>query len=68
MFAWVKSINDSNTCVQVFAVKNLVYMYPLETKSQAWIRLQNFVDDVGFPWEMVSDGALELTGLKTKFK
>jgi hypothetical protein len=58
LFAKVKSLKG-NKCAQLFCSKGYIRVYPMASKSDAGVALQEFIEDVGIPHEMVCDGAGE---------
>ena len=57
----VKSLRG-NQYVQLFSNRgNFVYCYPMERKGEASDALHRFIDEVGIPSEILSDGAPELS-------
>jgi len=66
MFSRVKSTRG-NTAAQVFSAGNFVYTVPIKSKANAGDALLQFIQDVGIPEVIVSDGAKEQTGANTKF-
>jgi len=55
-----------NMCAQVIN-NNFIHIFPMTTKAQAGCALQKFVEDIGIPNVIVSDGAREQTGKDTEF-
>jgi hypothetical protein len=52
----------------MFAMENLVYAFPMVSKAQSWLGYQNFVDDIGVPNVMVTDGDRSEMGPKSKMR
>ena len=66
LFAKVKSLKG-NKCTQLFCSEGYILVYPMSSKSEARVALQEFIKDVGIPNEMVCDGAGEQVGPKSDF-
>jgi len=62
LFAKVKSLKG-NKCAQLFCSEGYIPAYPMASKSEAGVALQEFIEDVG----MVCDGAGEQVGPKSDF-
>ena len=61
MFVKLKSLQQ-NKCAQVFTDGGGdIHVYPIQSKSQAPEALMNFIQDVGVPRDLVTDGAKEET-------
>ena len=61
MFSEVKSLTQ-NTCGQVYATDfNWISFYPLKRKADAYLSLEQLVDDVGIFNSIIPDNAPELT-------
>jgi hypothetical protein len=66
LFSKVTSING-NKCAQIYSNEDYVKIIPMRSKAEAGHSLQEFVEDVGIPNEIIADGAAELTGRATEF-
>jgi hypothetical protein len=66
LFSRVISING-NKCAQIYCNKNYIKIIPMKSKSEAGNSLQEFIEDIGIPNEIIADGAAELTGPATEF-
>ena len=66
LFSKTRSIRG-NTCAQLFAAKDFVWIYPMKAKAQAGEALQCFIEEVGIPATIVVDGANEQVGPKSAF-
>ena len=66
LFSKVVSI-QGNTCAQLFTNGNFTTVHPLDSKAKVAQALTEFVDDVGIPDSLLSDGAPEMVGPKTNF-
>ena len=67
LFPNSKSLNQ-NSCAQIWAnADGYVYVDPLRSKKDTHISLNHFVEDVGVPRQIFSDGAKEETGPTSKF-
>jgi ribosomal protein L31E len=67
LFAKSKSI-IGNSCAQIFTnAQGFLTIIPIASKSEAGATLDEFVQDVGIPNELVFDGASEQSGKKTQF-
>ena len=61
MFSEVKSLSQ-NTCRQVYATDfNWISFYPLKCKADAYLSLEQLVDDMGIFNSIILDNAPELT-------
>jgi len=56
-----------NKCAQLFSSEGYIRVFPMASKSEAGVALQEFIEDVGIPNEMVCDGAGEQVGPKSDF-
>jgi hypothetical protein len=67
VFATTRSLKGM-TCAQVFMAKDFIRFHPMESKSECAQALQVFAEDVGIPSDLLTDGATELTGPKSKWR
>ncbi len=68
-FSKTKSVRQ-NTCAQLYTTgENFYYVHPMRDHKKANLAnsLQHFVEDVGVPHTMFSDGANEMIGPNTEF-
>ncbi|MEL6803326.1 MAG: hypothetical protein AAFO91_05990, partial [Bacteroidota bacterium] len=65
-FAKVKSLRG-NTCAQLFAAQDFIWIHPMKSKSSAGEALQAFIEAIGIPAVLIVDGAAEQVGTKSTF-
>ena len=66
LFSKVTS-SQGNVCAQGFTNGNYTLIHPLSSKSKVGQALTEFLDDVGFPDSLMTDGAPEIVGPGTEF-
>jgi len=66
LFSKFKSLNG-NTCAQLFTDTGMVTIHPAVSKSAAGDCLEEFIDEVGIPSNLLFDGASEHLGPNTTF-
>ena len=66
LFGPVKSLT-SKIGAEVFTNTKLITVHPVETKDEAGIALEQFIEEVGVPDVLITDGAGEQTGPLTDF-
>ena len=66
-FNSVKSV-DGHTCAAIFYNGEYAFAKPLTTKEHVWAAAYVFVPRVGMPEHLITDGAGEYVGPKTKFR
>ena len=66
MFPKVKSVNGDNT-VSIMTNGSYVWAYPMRTKADVAVALNEFHQEVGIPRKIVFDGAAEQAGPNTDF-
>ena len=67
LFSKIKSLKG-NKCAQLFANEDYVKVIPMITEPQAGRALQEFVEDVEVPTNMVADGAQAQIGRSFNFQ
>ncbi|KAG7369925.1 reverse transcriptase RNA-dependent DNA polymerase [Nitzschia inconspicua] len=67
VLARVKSLLG-NICANVFTNGRFTKVVPMKSRKEAGFSFQEFVNDVGAPELLVTDGASEFTGNNTEFK
>jgi hypothetical protein len=67
LFSKVTSLRGMNAA-QVYANKDMVSVHPLASKASVDVSLQEFLERIGIPNAMISDGAAEQTGPNSKFR
>ena len=57
---------QGNMCAQVFTNGSFTTVHPLDSKAKVAQALTEFVDNVGIPNSLLSDGAPEMVGQRTE--
>ena len=65
LFSKVMSV-QGNMCAQVFTNGSFTTVHPLDSKAKVAQALTEFVDNVGIPNSLLSDGAPEMVGQRTE--
>lgn len=68
LFSKTKSLKG-NTCAQIYSNgKGFTWVEPMKSKVEAGKTLKKFIQDVGIPNALTTDGSLEQTGINTEFQ